>query len=107
MAKACRWVSLPGETSKAAVSTSTKSRAANQARKAAVIRPRAAGKAGGLHARRGAKTACFVAHLPQRNRAKIEHEKDWRRAHKIAMVRPETAVPRRPKLKDCYREGHR
>ena len=28
-------------------------------------------------------------------------------AEKIAMVRPETAVPRRPQLKDCYREGHR
>ncbi len=39
--KACRWASFPGETCRAAVSASTKSRAANQARVAAVIRLRA------------------------------------------------------------------
>ena len=41
VAKACRWVSLPGETASAPVSTSTKSFAANQRRKAAVMRTRA------------------------------------------------------------------
>ena len=41
VANACRWVSLPGETCKAPVSTSIKPLAANQARKAATIRPRA------------------------------------------------------------------
>ena len=41
VAKACRWVSLPGETCSAPVSTSTKSCAANHARSAATMRPRA------------------------------------------------------------------
>src|SRR6516165_3955568 len=41
VAKACKWVSLPGEIRKLAVSTSTKSRAANQARRLDTMRPRA------------------------------------------------------------------
>ena len=41
VAKACRWVSLPGETCSAAVSTSTKPRRRNQSRSADMMRPRA------------------------------------------------------------------
>src|SRR5665647_474181 len=40
VAKACRWVSLPGEICRAAVSTSMKSWPANQALSAAAMRPR-------------------------------------------------------------------
>ena len=40
VAKACRWASLPGETCRAGVSTSTKSRAANQADRANDPAPR-------------------------------------------------------------------
>src|SRR5579859_5900612 len=50
VAKACRCASLPGETCRAGVSTSTKSRSANQARMAAVIRLRAN--------RNGRRSAC-------------------------------------------------
>src|SRR3974390_1184786 len=40
VAKACRWVSLPGEIRKVPVSTSTNSWLANQARSAVTTRPR-------------------------------------------------------------------
>ena len=59
VAKACRWVSLPGETCKAAVSTSTKSgRRTRPARRRRCARA-PAGTAGGRHGRRAARTAGF------------------------------------------------
>src|SRR4051812_25794431 len=50
VAKACRWASLPGETWRAGVSTSMKSRAPNQALTAATMRLRAS--------RNGRRSAC-------------------------------------------------
>ena len=107
VAKACRWASLPGETCSAGVSTSTKSRAANQPRSAAMMRLRAS-----RNGRRSAWTS--GAHQGEACRPSVDSCPRARRKSlavglRIGMLRPEMheAVAGRPSQGIQSRESHR
>ena len=92
VAKACRWVSFPGETCNAAVSTSTNSRVGKpcpQSGRDAVARQQI-GPAGGMGAGDSRMAELFGTFTsPGQPRERLASRE------KIAMVRPETAAPSR------------
>src|ERR1700731_3112021 len=87
---ACKWVSLPGETCRIAVSTSVKPCSSNQAR-AALVTPFLAAKNGLISARRAADhhgeglLSAVINQSPYRVRKMLASK------HKISMLQPETA----------------
>src|ERR1700753_1361958 len=113
---ACKWVSLPGETCRIAVSTSVKPCSSNQARVARVMALLAA-KNGLRSARRAGNhhgeglLSAVIGLLPYRVRKTLASK------HKISMLQPETAppaprdIPARPDLGPEFRknslESHR